>query len=286
MSADFSMDGHVRGEDGRRRYDLTTAAADYQSWPGPPRRSLVICTQQRCGSTLLGEAIYFAKGLGCPLEYFHPGFILDRWHAPNIVEYAKTLHRLRTDPSGVFSIKVFWRDLVALVRELEPTEHSRFKGPNPRQTTESDYRRIFATVAWLMPAPTFVFLKRRDEIRQAISMSVAGQTRIWRRFSTLDMLNETQPPKYDFDDIVWLLAQIQSSNAHWGNFFRANNLGFYEVYYEDLASDYEGTLRKFFAGIGRPDAPIGPPRMHRQSDDRSEESVRRFMADFRTRARG
>lgn len=280
------MDGHVRGEDGRRSYDLTTATADYPPWPGPPQRSLVICTQQRSGSTLLGEAIYFAKGLGCPLEYFHPGFILERWRAPNITEYAGTVHRLRTDPSGVFSIKLFWRDVVSLVRELTPTPPFALKWPNPRQTDESVYRWIFATIGWLTPAPTFIFLKRRDEVRQAISISVAGQTRIWRRFSPLDTPRSTPPPKYDFDDIVWSLAQIQNGNAHWSNFFRANKLPFYEIDYEDLASDYDGTLRKFFAAIGRADAPIVPPRMQKQADDLSENSMRQFMAEFRARSRG
>ncbi len=51
------------------QYDLVRAEADYPEWQGPPRRTLLICTQPRSGSTLLGEALWFAGGLGCPLEY-------------------------------------------------------------------------------------------------------------------------------------------------------------------------------------------------------------------------
>jgi hypothetical protein len=35
-------------------YDLADAGADYPEWHGPPCRTLVICTQQRSGSTLTG----------------------------------------------------------------------------------------------------------------------------------------------------------------------------------------------------------------------------------------
>ena len=50
-------------------YDLASAAHDYPIWEGLPRRTVLLCTHPRSGSTLLGEALYFAGGLGCPLEY-------------------------------------------------------------------------------------------------------------------------------------------------------------------------------------------------------------------------
>ena len=52
-------------------YDLAGPEGDYPEWDGPPRRSIVLCTHPRSGSSLLGEALTFAGGFGCPLEYFH-----------------------------------------------------------------------------------------------------------------------------------------------------------------------------------------------------------------------
>src|ERR1700761_3198901 len=92
-------------------YDLAMAAHDYPAWHGEPRRSILICSHPRSGSTLLGEALYFAQGLGCPLEYFHPGFrppMAERWHAPEIRRYAQSVKAHRTDPGGTLAVKLFW----------------------------------------------------------------------------------------------------------------------------------------------------------------------------------
>ena len=94
----------------RRVYDLCTDVADYPVRTAPPRRSILVCTSMRSGSTLLGEAMYFAGGLGCPLEYYHAGFrpsFEERWDVHEIGAYTAALHRWRTDESGTFAIKLF-----------------------------------------------------------------------------------------------------------------------------------------------------------------------------------
>ena len=50
----------------RKQYDLSNSDHDYPAWEGPPRRTIVICTHPRSGSTLLGEALFFAGNMGCP----------------------------------------------------------------------------------------------------------------------------------------------------------------------------------------------------------------------------
>lgn len=268
-------------------YDLVLASADYRQWNGPPRQTLLICTQQRSGSTLLGEAVYFAGGLGCPLEYYHAGFrpsFERRWKTTDIPAYAAALHRHRTDPSGVFSIKLFWWDVAELAGELAPAEFASLARANASQTDDSLYRRIFAAIAGLFPYPKFVFLTRRDEMRQAVSNSVAAQTGAWRRLPHGHRNARRVSPVYDFNQIVQRLAEIQNDNAHWMNFFRANGLHYHQIVYEDLAADFEPTLRKLFAAVGRPDAPIMPPRLRKQADDTSEEFLQRFLIEFHERA--
>jgi LPS sulfotransferase NodH len=269
----------------RSTYDLSRAEADFPEWTGAPRRTLVICTQQRSGSTLLGEAIYFAGGLGCPIEYFHAGFrshFERRWRTQDLRSYANTVHRYRTDPGGVFSVKLFWENAVTLVRELEPAAFAALAHPSAPLLDRSVHRRIFSTISEFLPNPTFVFLTRQHEIRQAISASVASQTCKWRRFSTY---GRPRQAKYDFNEIVGRLAEIQSDNRHWLDFFAANAVEYNSVSYEDLADNYDVTLRRLFDAIGRPDAPITPPRLQKQADANSEALLEKFLIEFRQRTR-
>jgi len=271
----------------RHVYDLVRPSADYPDWVGPPRRTFLICTQQRAGSTLLGEAIYFAGGLGCPLEYYHEGFrpgFEERWKTRDLAAYNATLHRVRTDPSGVFSIKLFWWDLVRLAVEIEPEEFNSPYRMHASRTEYDVYRRLLALVSGLFPSPTFVFLVRRDEIRQAVSHVVAGTTRYWRKFE--GDRDRTSSVPYDFDATVQRLAEVQNDNAHWLNFFRVNGLQYHHIAYEDLAQDYEKIVRTFFDAIGRPDAAIHPPRLRKQADGHSEALLQRFLQEFRRRAQG
>ena len=270
-------------------YDLLTAAADYPSWSGPPRRTLVICTQQRSGSTLLGEALHFAGGLGCPLEYFHAGFrpiLEERWKPADVRDYAAALFAHRTDPSGVFSVKLFWRDLAQLMCELAPETFATFADGPADQTASDLYMRSLAMLGEFLPNPTFVRLVRRDKIRQAISLSIAGQTNLWRQYSLSRPDGAQFQPVYIFDDIVQFLAGIQNSDAHWRNFFRANALAPHEIAYEDLVADYEGTVTSVLRVAGQPHAAVAPPRLHRHLEDHAKEWVDRFAEDFHGRTRG
>ncbi|HUC62899.1 MAG TPA: Stf0 family sulfotransferase [Alphaproteobacteria bacterium] len=268
-----------------REYDLMERAGDYPERAGPPERSLVVCSQPRSGSTLLGEAIYFAGGLGNPLEYFHAGFrpkFERRWKPASFSDYVARLYRSRTDPSGVFGLKLFWVDVVDLLHECAPDEFAFLDWRHPGDLAPETHRRIFGILRDFIPNPTFVFLTRRDEIRQAVSHVVAGRSRAWRQFPR--QARKDLDAEYEFHRILQYLGVIQRHNGHWRDFFRANALACHRIVYEDLEADYEGTLRKFFAAVGRPDAPIPPPRLQKQADARSEALVQRFRAEFRQRA--
>jgi len=266
-------------------YDLVGAGADYPEWQGPPRRTLVICTQQRSGSTLLGEALYFSGGLGCPLEYFHGGFrpgFAARWKADDLPTYVAALHRHRTDPSGTLAIKLFWRDVVQLLREYAPSEFTDLFRFTPAPMPPTIHRRILAIISGILPNPTFVLLGRRDQVRQAVSQYRAVEARRWRKFVEGAAGGE---PAHNFNLTFRILAGIQLHNAHWHDFFRANGACYHALDYEDLAQSYESTLARLFAAIGRPDASIPPPRLHKQADGHSERLARQFIVGAREMTR-
>ena len=269
-----------------RRYDLAQAPADYPAWPGLPERSLVVCTQQRSGSTLLGEALHAAGGLGCPLEYLHPGFrprMQKRWGAADIGTFIAAMHRHRTDPSGTFAIKFFWQDFAAILCERHPDRFAASHFGPPAQMPPDRYRRIHEAIAEFLPAATWILLTRRNTLRQAVSLYVASMSREWRRLGDGPRHAKAKDADYDFLQIFILLTRIQERDAHWRRFFEATSLPCHHLYYEDIDADYSGTIRKLFTALGRPDAPITPPRLQKQADARSEELVQKFQIDFARR---
>ena len=272
----------------RQRYDLVTAEADYPAWSGPPRRSIVVCTQQRSGSTLLGEAIHFAGGLGCPLEYFHAGFrpgFEKRWRTRTFRDYLDALYRFRTDPSGTLSIKLFWVDVMRLLQEREPSLFGRIGHVDAPIIDDDAYRNISRLLAELLPNPVFIFLSRQDTLRQAVSLSIAAQSRTWRWIPGKQNPDPSITAEYDFDHLIRCLAVIQNYNKHWVGFFDANRIPPLKIIYEDMAADYGEQLPALLTHLGRQSLPeLPPPRMRKQADALSERFVERFKQEFSRRA--
>jgi trehalose 2-sulfotransferase len=265
-------------------YDLVTEVANYPQWTCRPKRTILICTQQRSGSTLLGEAMYFAGGLGCPLEYFHAGFrpgFESRWAAETSNDFRKSLYRFRTDPTGTLSVKLFWVDVIDLLQEYGGSTFDHLARAQAPFVVNDAYRQMMTILSELFPNPTFVFLTRRDQVGQAVSLSIASQGRNWRWFAGAPKRYALRKLKYDFDGIMRIVAKIQRDNGHWNKFFDANGIIPFRIVYEELASDYVGILGKAFAYLGRPDAAIPPPRLNKQADERSDAFCARFLSEFR-----
>ena len=139
----------------RKRYDLSLAEHDYPEWHGRPTRTILLCSEQRSGSTLLGEVLYFAGDLGCPLEYFHGGFYPDfikRWGTNEAEAFLRAAHRHRTAPSGTFSAKIFWTDLMGLLAERDAAVHAQITAAPPAVLGPAPdlYRAIAAAVGDLI----------------------------------------------------------------------------------------------------------------------------------------
>ena len=268
-----------------KHYDLTSAAHDYPPREGPPARTILIATHPRSGSTLLGEALYFAGGLGCPIEYFHHGFrpgLAARWGTHDLAGHVAAVHRLRTDPSGVLSVKLFWSDLVEMAAELDPARFGDLADCQPGDTAPETYRQIAALLAGVFPAARFVHLWRSDRVRQAVSGLTATQTGLWRMIPEMGEKAPAGPAEYDFDRIDRYVAHADFCHAHWRNFFAAIGQSPPALTYEELAGDYEGSVRALLDALGS-DAPVPPIRMRRQSGASNEAFVLRYLREHRER---
>ncbi|MEG3144162.1 Stf0 family sulfotransferase [Sphingomonas sp. RT2P30] len=280
------MTSDVATFEGRKLYDLATAQHDYPAWDGAPRKTVLICTHQRSGSTLLGEAIHFADGLGCPLEYFHGGFrpsLADRWGTPDLESYTRAVTRFRTDPSGTLSVKIFWRDMVELANELDPIGFPDLADRSPADTDPETYRGLAALLAPIFPAPTYVHLARRDRLRQAISAVAASESGLWRSIPNVGEQEPRAEPQFDLDRIERLIGYSDYCHGHWDNFFAALGVAPHRVTYEQLAADYQLTVANVLLYLGS-DAPPPPVRMRRQATDRNEAVVMRYLRERAARA--
>lgn len=268
----------------RQRYDLATAAADQASAYRRPRRSVLVCTMRRCGSTLLGEAL-LAAGLGCPLEYFHPEWrpqFEARWDAGELRDYVAALYRHRTAGDGTLGVKLFWPDVLQTLQRWDPAGGDRAE--RLARGAAGDRARVHGEVGELLrelfPNPSVVLLWRQDRLRQAVSDLVAHQSGCWRKVpgGTAD---PAWTPAYDRGAIDRRLSQFRRELQAWRDCLDHLRLPVVEVAYEELAGDYRGAVRRVLRGLlGEGwDGEVPPPRLRRQADAASERLLLRHLRE-------
>jgi trehalose 2-sulfotransferase len=275
-----------------------------------PKLSYLICATPRSGSTLLSDALGRTGIAGYPAEHFevlletgHPRrprdyfqrsndpavwALLDdpafrdvlggnggrsaedppsddiSWRPPDFGELLNRALEKGTTPNGVFGTKIMWfyfRDFVRLARrsgreDVEPCEVPASVFPNVRR---------------------YVWIRRRDTLRQAVSLWKALQTQRWRRDSDEDVGGRDL--RFSFTAIDHLKLRIDEHNAAWEGFFEDCGVEMARVVYEDLVEDYQGTMLRLLGEIGI-NIPEGfameNPRMKHQANEHSEEWVRRY----------
>lgn len=238
-----------------------------------PLASYFICCMQRSGSWLLADALTSTERAGRPEEFYWHVFrssYLRRWGNPPIGSFADFLEFTfgdGTTKNGVFGAKLHWEELEELCAALAGLRTSRH-GASAHELL----RQYF-------PDPKFVYLRREDVVRQAISWWRASQTSSWYH-----VVGETPAPDVgavpNWAEIGALEGLLRDGDRRWRAFFCDSGVQPLELTYEDLVADYEGVVSSVLAFLGQwdPDAgPIGAPRLLRQRDDRTETWAREYV---------
>jgi LPS sulfotransferase NodH len=105
-----------------------------------------------------------------------------------------------------------------------------------------------------LPRARYVWIARRDRLRQAISWERAEQSGTWARLAG-DRAPAGPRPRFDAHAIARRLAEIETQEAGWRAWFEEAGATPIRVAYEDLAADYEGTARRLTRELG-----LAPPR--------------------------
>ncbi|HUO74112.1 MAG TPA: Stf0 family sulfotransferase [Solirubrobacteraceae bacterium] len=232
-----------------------------------PSRAYIVCSTQRSGSTYLCHLLASTGVAGNPQEYFearadtglppHPGYFLaglsrtgagirddlrptdapgysdlrtvDGWEA-----HLERTFRLGTTANGVVATKLMWNQLP----DLE--QHAAALPPFVGVTGAELLERLFAH-------PSYVWMRRSDKVRQAISLWRALQTRIWRlEHPTAD--GEKPALHYSFDGIEHLRRRLSADDDAWGRFFERSALDPLELRYEtDVEPDPMGAVARVLA---------------------------------------
>jgi LPS sulfotransferase NodH len=268
---------------------------------GMASSSYLVCATQRSGSTLLCESLKSTGVAGRPEEFFEARVRTGRPRtaagyfrepgAPDIGDilgdpeklgpapeyssldavddYADHLERsfrLGTTPNGVFGAKLMWGHI---------DDFCQFSGQLPA------FRGLplDELLPAVFPRPRYVWVTRRDKVRQAVSLWKAIQTEAWRG----DDAEADHQPAYHEAALEHLVKMLADHDTHWESFFyRAGIEPLVITYEDDLSAGPEQAVRRVLRhlDLSVPPGWHAPRHMQRQADERSE----RWVAQYRERA--
>ena len=273
-----------------------------------PKLSYLICATPRSGSTLLSQALRDTGIAGCPEEHFevlletgrprqprdyfqrsndpevwallddpefrdvlgeyggryseHPARRDPSWRPPDFEKLLEEALRRGTTENGVLGTKIMWayfRDFVRLARRTPGLE-----GVRPCEVPASVFPNL----------RRFVWIRRDDTTRQAVSLWKALQTQQWRRDSDDDLGG--QGLRFSFAAVDHLKLRIDEHNAAWQAYFEQCDVEPLKVVYEEFVDTYEESVLRLLEDIGvsvPEDFTVEEPKMKRQADTLSEEWV-------------
>jgi len=174
----------------------------------------------------------------------------------------------------VFAAKIFWHELPLVLpplRELLDLPDA------------SDHDLLNAA----FPNLHYVWIRRRDRLRQAISLVRALQSKVW---SIRDSLSDRiGAPAFDYDEISDCVQRLTGQDEGWKQFFQDHGIRPFTLFYEDLVDDPAGMTHQVlrYLGIGLSDTFVFPAPWHeKQSDELTEDWICRYRLISRSRSEG
>jgi LPS sulfotransferase NodH len=220
-----------------------------------PSRSYVICCVQRTGSWLLAHALADTGYAGRPSDYLDEEerkAHTREWGLPSddLAVYLPAMREQATTPNGVLGSKLMWNDFDWLRSAISP--------PAGTDAGLEFMRMAFGD-------PQFVWLRRRDKIRQGISWWRASVTGQWG----LRPGQEAGQLAPDVERILPLVRFAQQCEDGWRQWFASTRIQPCEVVYEDLARDRLTVANRVLGFLRLPLLDVGslPPVRHRQQAD-------------------
>lgn len=241
--------------------------------PPCPSRTYVLASTPRSGSTLLARLLWDHGGVGAPKEYLNPMQLRD-WEVRFGGRVSRRVHGLLRGPAAGLAGKGRWTDRrvdahLARVRERRSSggwfglklhwhHHQQFFAHRPLE-------HALGPVTWLR-------IRRRDQLGQAVSWELARQTGRWVADQSPWRL-----PTYDRRRIFGRLVDLDAAEAGWSALLAGRPV--IEVVYEDLVEDPASTLEHVLTGLGVRPGPLPSPGLRPMGDPVKRAWMERFRSD-------
>jgi trehalose 2-sulfotransferase len=239
-----------------------------------PRRCYVVCTIPRSGSNLLTDGLRATHRAGMPKQFFLPksecryGAELGLDPDSDYSGYLRRIVETKTTRNEVFGFKLMSWYLDDFLARLRDTGAFGDAATNDLTMLRNAFPRL-----------RFVHIMRRHKLRQALSTARALQTGLWK---VQEGKAASREPRFDAELIEQSLKEAERQEKIWYTFFQRIGIEPFQVEYEELCQDYEGTIRGVldFLKISLPrGAQIGPPVTVRQADEISQIWEERFLTE-------
>lgn len=232
-----------------------------------PAKSYFVCTTGRTGSGLLCSSLWQTELAGRPDEFFSGNVTkqyAETWKSTGYLDYLDHAIEFATTENGVFGAKVKAEQIADIEACL---------GDAGVSFAQTGLDFMLAK----LPESKFVWLRRRDTIRQAISLWKARRTGAFNLRSGGPRPGSELP--FDRQAIDDDAEKIKKGDAIWHRFFQDRHFAPLELFYEDhLESNWQQTVGDVcrFLAIDLPDSLEIQTDYHRQSDAHSEDMYRRY----------
>ncbi len=242
-----------------------------------PHTSYLICATPRSGSSLLCEALRNTGKAGRPEEFFLPRnepVWQGRWNTSTYAEYLAEAIKQGTTPNGVFGAKIMWGYFDDFASKLP--QLAGFKASSNH-----------ALMTSIFPNLHYIWIRRRDKVRQAISHAKARQTNVWRLETAIATLSRNEPTFF-FEQIDFMIREIEAHEAAWQHYFAESGIQPLVVVYEDLVLKYKETAIQILNYLNIPTfdyVEFAPRRLKQQADEQTEQWVQHYHR-IKTRWRG
>ena len=181
-----------------------------------------------------------------------------------MADYVDLIMGKTTSPNGVFGAKIIWQFFEDFIDEVR---------------TITGYRDM--PVCELMPAIfpglRYIWITRRDKVRQAVSYWKAVQSGVWANLDgfavTASTVLQPRVPAFDFRGINWLLRGAIQDEAEMQRYFQTCGVEPLSIVYEDFVAGYTETVMRVlqYLEIAVPKSfTIPAPKLRKQSDAESD----------------
>lgn len=255
-----------------------------------PRTSYLIFASPRTGSYLLCEALTNTGLAGKPSEtfnHFYKEALMREWRTRSYADFFQQAFRRLSTPNGVFGTKIIWQFFEDFLDDLQTIDG---------YEKLSDHELLTAA----FPDLHYIWITRRDKVRQAISYTKALQTWQWVEVDTGEMQevnaqrkalfgvptevqrNAREPEKevaFDFYRIDLLYEHLLKDEEEIQRYFDRWHIQPFRVVYEDFVSSYEETALRILDYLHIPypaDLVFRERLMKKQANRQTEEWVERY----------